>query len=648
MDLVKNDNVFQQPDNFRAKKKKRKRKKEITKQIKEDHDLYLENKDPVAEKKTVRQRKSYENVNEDFFELYDIVTHEENSSSVCIIKKDSFTLNNDLSAFDNSTKNIKNVENIKLNNKNNKNNKNNYYFIEEEGEEEEECDNEVNKNIKNDEIEECDKNNKNNKNKIKKNNSTLKFDDVKDLELKINDINEYSCIKTSFKTNGESLLNNEISKKYNKKKSKESNAISDKLRDTFKKLVMKDTKSRPNLSNILLTCDFDDNTKIRLIKKYIKYSTEDDHLSEQADKIKLEIENIIKKKESLIIDDDEQLTIKIKEKFIPDKLKLKLENLNIRAQATSSVKLQNYINDILKIPYNNKKSIIDELNNDESKKMYIQNIYNKLNDKLFGLQNVKNSILSYFCLKLNNPTVTNKKFLCLCGPPGVGKTSIVQALSEAIDIPYSYISMANVNDSSILLGHSYTFEGSIYGSLSSSLINNDCKNGIIIFDELDKCNEKVQKTMLGIFDPLQNNKFVDAYFNDFYLDLSETLMIICVNSVNEINPYLRDRFHIVNIEGYSDNEKKNIIDKFVIPKFNKEYNINIDIEPAVISHILYLNRLEKGVRKISIDISKIYELIIVDKYMNNFKMNNKFTMKDISKLHLIISDENKHRDSMYI
>ena len=144
---------------------------------------------------------------------------------------------------------------------------------------------------------------------------------------------------------------------------------------------------------------------------------------------------------------------------MPEELKLKLENLNVRVQSTDNIKLQNFINDVLKIPYNSKKSRIDELYDDSHKETYIKNIYDKLDNKLFGLENAKNSILSYFCLKLNNPSVINRKFLCLCGPPGVGKTSIVQALSDAIDIPYSYISMANINDTSILLGHSYTFEG---------------------------------------------------------------------------------------------------------------------------------------------------------------------------------------------
>lgn len=586
-----------------SKRKKKKQKKELKKQIKEDCELYIENKDPNFGKKKLKNE-------EEYFQVYDITINDTKDKNMFIVKNDSFVINNGIDEFDVSVKNLKN-------------NKNNYFLLEEY--------NQV-----------IDDNNS------KKNKNTMKIDDITDLYIRISEINEYNCIKTAFKTNGESLLNNEISKKYNKKKCKENNTISDKLRDIFKKLVMKDTKSRPNLSNILLSKEFDDNTKIRLIKKYIKYSNEDDYLSDQAEKIRVDIDNIISKKQNIIMNDNEILTEKVNEKIMPSELKLKLENLNIRVQTSTSNKLQNFINDILKIPYNRKKTHINNLDDEKSKQEYIKNIYKKLNDKLYGLDVVKNSILSYFCLKLNNPEAKNKKFLCLCGPPGVGKTSIVQALSQAIDIPYSYISMANINEPSILLGHSYTFEESMYGNLSSSVIKNECKNGIIIFDELDKCSEKVQKTMLGIFDPLQNSKFVDAYFGDFYLDLSETLMIICVNSIDTINPYLRDRFHVVNIEGYNDEEKRTIINNYIIPTLEKEHKINIDIEQKVIDYILKHNDREKGIRKINTDLSKIYELVIVDKYINNYGLNNKFTMKDISKLNLELSRENELISTLYV
>lgn len=587
-----------------SKRKKKKQKKELKKQIKEDCELYIENKDPNFGKKKLENE-------EEYFQVYDITINDTKDKNMFIVKNDSFVINNGIDAFDVSVKNLKN-------------NKNNYFLLEE-------YDQVIDDN-----------------NSKKKNKNTMKIDDITDLYIRISEINEYNCIKTAFKTNGESLLNNEISKKYNKKKCKEDNTISDKLRDIFKKLVMKDTKSRPNLSNILLSKEFDDNTKIRLIKKYIKYSNEDDYLSDQAEKIRVDIDNIISKKQNIIMNDNEILTEKVNAKIMPSELKLKLENLNIRVQTSTSNKLQNFINDILKIPYNKKNTHRNNLDNEKSKQEYIKNIYKKLNDKLYGLDVVKNSILSYFCLKLNNPEAKNKKFLCLCGPPGVGKTSIVQALSQAIDIPYSYISMANINEPSILLGHSYTFEESMYGNLSSSVIKNECKNGIIIFDELDKCSEKVQKTMLGIFDPLQNSKFVDAYFGDFYLDLSETLMIICVNSIDTINPYLRDRFHVVNIEGYNDEEKRTIINNYIIPTLEKEHKINIEIEQKVIDYILKHNDREKGIRKINTDLSKIYELIIVDKYMNNYGLNNKFTMKDISKLNLELSRENELISTLYV
>jgi ATP-dependent Lon protease len=655
MDLNnKNNNTLPRSDSFSSKnnkkdnkkdnKKNKKNKKNIKKELKEDFIYYLESKDPLP----ININAEEINKMDDYFFSNIFINEEE---PIVNKTKNNFILNNSSDVFENVHKKQKKnidmvtypVEDIEsiydINDAN---------YIEDisniKGTKDIKDIKDVN-TIKNINVIENPKDNK--KNNDKKGKMKFKFDEINDLKDRMNNVTEYNCIKTSFKTTGENLINNEINKKY-KKKEKENTAISDKIRDVFKKLVIKDIKTRPNLSEILLRSDFNDETRIRLIKKYIKYSSEDDYFSDQVDKLKYEIENIMENKEDIIIDDNEELNNKIKEKYMPNDLRKRLNGFGMRLHSNSSSKLQNFVNDVLKLPYNKKTSILDEIkDDDESKKIFIKSIYEKLNDKLFGLENVKNSILSYFCLKLNNSQSINKKYLCLCGPPGVGKTSIVQSLSESINIPHSYISMANINDSSILLGHSYTFEGSIYGSLSSSLINNGCKNGIIIFDELDKCGEKVQKNMLGIFDPLQNNKFRDAYFGEFYLDLSETTMIICVNSLAEINPYLRDRLHVVNIDGYSMKEKKVIANDYLIPKLKIEYNIDIEIDSDVIQYILNYNCNEQGIRKINTDLSKIYELAIVDKFMNNVGLEGKFTMKNIHKLNLEVSNDNKHRDSMY-
>lgn len=617
--------------NNNNKNKKKKTQKNIKSNLDQDLKIYLENKklienqdDQVILPRSSRSSHKFDNQDDQQYNFYEIIDDDnDNDNDNDIIKniknkKDSFTLNNVNKVFDNVKLIKKSNSNLHKLDSNRNQSKNNLKSIS------------SNENLK-----------------ITKNNK-LKIENIKDLNERINDITDYNSIKSSFKLGGQDIINNEINIKY-RKKNQENIVICDKLKDTFKKLVLKEIKDQPNVSEIILNKNIDDDKKIKLLKKYMTYLEEDEYLSENTNKIKIEIKNIIDGNDDVIEDDIEILTNRIKHKEMPDYLKKKLLNMSNKLSSSNSNKLQNYIEDILKIPYNKKICEIDRIKqDDDSKKQFIKNIYNKLNEKLFGLDHIKNSILSYFCLKLNNPESTNKKYLCLCGPPGVGKTSIAQYLAEAIDIPHSYISMSNVDESSVLLGHSYTFDGSIYGSLSSSFINNKCRNGIIIFDELDKCSDKVQKNMLGIFDPLQNNKFKDAYFGEFYIDLSETVMIICVNSLENINEYLRNRFHVIHINDYTQKDKKIIANNYLIPKLIKEYNLyNLKINEDVIQYILNHNINEKGVRTINTDLMRIFELAVVDKYMNNANLNDEFTIKDICKLNLTISNDNKYRNIMY-
>ena len=156
-----------------------------------------------------------------------------------------------------------------------------------------------------------------------------------------------------------------------------------------------------------------------------------------------------------------------------------------------------------------------------------------------------------------------------------------------------------------------------------------------MFDELDKCNQKVQNSLLGVFDPLQNNKFRDSYFNEFFIDLSETIIIVCLNDIHKLNPILRDRLHIINIEGYSNDEKINIIKKHIIPELNNQFNLNnIIIDDEVIDLIIQKSINHKGIRLIKSILNKIYELLILDLYTNKFNLNNKFIKENFNLLKL--------------
>jgi ATP-dependent Lon protease len=434
-------------------------------------------------------------------------------------------------------------------------------------------------------------------------------------------------------------LNEEINGKYKSKlkTNPENEQIIKKLKDTFKKLVYKELKEKPNISQILLDNNLDEDLKVKILRKYIKFTTEDEVFSDEADKIKIEIKNLLKQKKLRQSDDYEELGKQVESKIMPPNLKIKLEDIYYRVIGGDQPKLHNLLNNLIKLPFERKENILDQISNPniskEEKVQFIKNLYAKLDNDLYGLEETKDSIISWICQKISNPNKQTGKYLCLCGPAGVGKTSIVHSISDSLGIPYSYISLANVDEPGSLIGHGYTYEGSQCGSVANGLMSNGCINGILLFDELDKTKEKVQNTLLGIFDPLQNTKFRDAYFGEFNLNLSESMMIVCLNNIANVNPILKDRLHIVNISGYTTKDKKNIIYKYILPKLNTQYNLDkIFIEEKVIDEIIYQTKIFEGIRQIQMYITKIYELIILDEYTLKYNFNNVFTMKNINLL----------------
>jgi ATP-dependent Lon protease len=124
------------------------------------------------------------------------------------------------------------------------------------------------------------------------------------------------------------------------------------------------------------------------------------------------------------------------------------------------------------------------------------------------------------------------------------------------------------------------------------------------------------------------------------------MMILCLNDLDKINPILRDRLHVITIPGYSISEKKVIIDTYIIPKLEKQYKLNINIDCKVIDYILEKTKVHKGIRQIIMNITKIYELCILDKYTNKYNFNNNFNYENISLLKL--HNEDFKSNMMYI
>ena len=222
-------------------------------------------------------------------------------------------------------------------------------------------------------------------------------------------------------------------------------------------------------------------------------------------------------------------------------------------------KLLNQINTYVKIPTKCTKILSHVSDSYETVNKFLQTVKNKLDDEIYGLNEVKEQII----IQLNNTIVnpaSNNMNLALIGPQGVGKTALANALAKSINLAFVQINLGGCTDSSFLVGHSYTYEGSRPGIIVDSLIKMKSKNGIIFFDEIDKISktktgDEISKSLLHIIDNTQNFQFKDKYLGDFKIDLSKIWFIFSLNYENELDKTLKDRLNIIRINGYNKKEK---------------------------------------------------------------------------------------------
>ena len=235
-------------------------------------------------------------------------------------------------------------------------------------------------------------------------------------------------------------------------------------------------------------------------------------------------------------------------------------------------KLKQWIDCALGIPYKLKQLSIS--NNDTTYKInkYLWSVKEKLDKEIYGLDAVKEKIL----FLLNNIILSNRSTkglsFGLCGPPGVAKTSIILTLAKAIELPFFQVNTAGMKDSSYLLGHNYTYEGSGPGMIVQALQFMKYKNGILYFDEFDKISNtehgaEISRALLHITDFEQNNRFHDKYLSEgIDIDLSHLWFIYSLNDEKMVDSTLRDRIPIIHIPGYSKKEKFEIFKNYLLPK----------------------------------------------------------------------------------
>jgi ATP-dependent Lon protease len=228
----------------------------------------------------------------------------------------------------------------------------------------------------------------------------------------------------------------------------------------------------------------------------------------------------------------------------------------------------------------------------------------------FGLEKVKERIIEHFAvLKLRNDM--KSPIICLYGPPGVGKTSLGKSVAEALGRKYVRMSLGGLRDESEIRGHRKTYIGAMPGRLIQNLKKAGTSNPVFVLDEIDKLAKGHQgdpsSAMLEVLDPEQNTAFYDNYLEVGY-DLSKVLFIATANNIGEVPWALRDRMELINVSGYTIEEKIEIAKKYLLPKQLKEHGLraeHLKLGKAQIEKIVVGYTRESGVRGLEKQIAKV-------------------------------------------
>ena len=320
-----------------------------------------------------------------------------------------------------------------------------------------------------------------------------------------------------------------------------------------------------------------------------------------------------------------------------DKELAKLQRLN--PQMPDYAIQRNYIDLLLDLPWN-------VYSKDKFDLKRAQKILDKDH---YGLEDVKRRIIEYLAvLKLRNDM--KSPILCLYGPPGVGKTSLGRSIAKALGREYVRMALGGLRDEAEIRGHRKTYIGAMPGRILQLIKKAGTSNPVFVLDELDKLSQGYggdpSSAMLEVLDPEQNNEFYDNFLEIGY-DLSKVMFIATANDLSTIQPALKDRMEIINISGYTIEEKVEIAHHFLLPKVLKEHGMEhkqIQLGKKEIERIIEGYTRESGVRNLEKQIAKIVRYIARAIAMNE-EYNPKISLEDIRKILGIPTERDKYENN---
>lgn len=303
--------------------------------------------------------------------------------------------------------------------------------------------------------------------------------------------------------------------------------------------------------------------------------------------------------------ESESWSKKLKELNLDDEITKKVQReidkySKMPPSSPESSVIRNYVETILELPWNTSS----EGNSNLKKAEKI------LEREHYGLEKVKERILEYLAVVHLSKGIKGP-ILCLVGPPGVGKTSIAKSIANATGRSFVRMSLGGVRDEAEIRGHRRTYIGAIPGRIITSLKDAGTNNPLFLFDEVDKIGADFKgdpaDALLEVLDPEQNNTFKD-HFLDVPFDLSKIMFITTANTIDTIPRPLLDRMEVIEVSGYTEEEKIKIAQKYLIPKKLKEHGLtknNLKIGKKTLSDIINYYTRESGVRNLEREIANL-------------------------------------------
>ena len=361
------------------------------------------------------------------------------------------------------------------------------------------------------------------------------------------------------------------------------------------------------------------------VKNQMEKTQREYYLNEQLKAIQKELGEIDEGKDELTslskAITDAKMPKLAKDKCLSELKKLK----SMSPMSAEATVVRNYLDWMTELPWSNKSKINTDLNNAQK----------TLDEDHYGLEKVKERIIEFLAVQKRIQKMKGP-ILCLVGPPGVGKTSLGKSIAKATNRKFIRISLGGIRDEAEIRGHRRTYIGSLPGKIIQMMKKAGTKNPLFLLDEIDKVGNDYRgdpsSALLEALDPEQNKEFNDHYLEVDY-DLSDVMFVTTANTLNILPPLL-DRMEVIRLSGYTEDEKVNISQKYLIPNQSKnnglkkdEWSISEDINRQIIRHYTR----ESGVRNLEREISKIARKL-VKKIDNKEIVNNPINHKDLKNL----------------